>query len=178
MKIDKTMVGILAGISLFIGFVIISVAVGAVFPSMHKLTAPLICKGEVQVESIRYSYKPGQVGWDNHIYCIDEQGSEKEITFPAIGVTGLFYSAILFVILLVLGRRAVVSPETFGELAADIKPGKAAAFPSARRKVGTRLERKEGTRLERLAELKQMWEAKLITREEYEKKKARIMDEI
>ncbi len=32
MKLDKTMIGILVGASLFVGFFIISVAVGAVFP--------------------------------------------------------------------------------------------------------------------------------------------------
>jgi hypothetical protein len=178
MKIDKTMVGILAGISLFVGFVIISVAVGAVFPSMHKFTAPLICSGEVKVESIQYSYKPGQVGWNNHIYCIDESGTQQEITFPAIGVTGLFYSAILFVILVFWARKSSVVPENSGELATDVQPKKTGTFSNFRKKVGTRLKRKEGTRLERLAELKKMWEVKLITKEEYEKKKARIMDEM
>jgi hypothetical protein len=164
MKINLTMIVILAGISLFIGFVIISVAVGAIFPSMHKLTAPLICKGEVKVESIRYSYKPGQVGWDNHIYCIEAQGNEKEITFPAIGLTGLFYSAILFVILLILGRRGVSLPATFGTLATDVRRGKGG--------------KKEGSAMERLAELKKMRDANLITEAEFERKKARIVEEL
>lgn len=164
MKLNLTMIVILAGISLFIGFIIISVAVGAIFPSMHKLTAPLICEGEVKVESIRYSYKPGQVGWDNHIYCIDEQGSQKEITFPAIGVTGLFYSAILFVILLILGRKGVALPATFGTLATDVKRGKGG--------------KKEGSAMERLAELKKMRDANLITQVEFETKKAKIMEEL
>jgi hypothetical protein len=164
MKINITMIGILAGISLFIGFIIISVAVGAIFPSMHKLTAPLICQGEVKVESIRYSYKPGQVGWDNHIYCIDEQGSQKEITFPAIGVTGLFYSAILFVILLIVGGKGVALPASFGALATDVKRGKGG--------------KKEGSAMERLAELKKMRDANLITEAEFEKKKAKIVEEL
>src|SRR5688572_7393142 len=165
MKINLTMIVILAGISLFIGFIIISVAVGAIFPSMHKLTAPLICKGEVQVESITYSYKPGQIGTDNHIYCIDEQGDQKEITFPAIGVTGLFYSAILFVIFLFLGRKGVALPETFGTRATDIKPKKGG-------------KKKEGSAMERLAELKKMRDANLITQAEFERKKAKIMEEL
>src|SRR5688572_19469804 len=125
MKIDKTMIIMLAGISLFIGFVIISVAVGAIFPSMHKLTAPLICKGEVKVEVITYSYKPGQIGTDNHIYCLEEGGGQKEITFPAIGVTGLFYSAIIFVILLFRARKGVTLPANFGQLSPKKSSGRA-----------------------------------------------------
>lgn len=107
MRLNKLMLGVSAGISLFVGFVIISVAVGAIFPSMHTLSAPLICSGEVKVESIRYSYKPGQVGWDNHIYCV-EQGKKNEITLPMIGVTGLVASAIVFVLLVfVMGKRFI-----------------------------------------------------------------------
>ncbi len=109
MKINKMMIGILAGISLFIGFVIISVAVGAIFPSMHKLTAPLICSGEVKVESIQYYPPSGGVGWKNHISCI-EQGDQREITFQAIGVTGLFYSTIIFAFLILRARKSIVLP--------------------------------------------------------------------
>jgi len=161
MKINIAGLLVLAGISLFIGFVIIAVAVGAVFPSMHKLTAPLICKGEVEVEVITYSYKPGQIGTDNHIYCIDEEG-QREITFPAIGVTGLFYSAIIFVGLLIWGRKIATLPANFGELA----PRK------------SRGSKKEGSAMERLAELKKMRDADLISQAEYERKKAKIMDDL
>jgi len=169
MKINKMMLGILAGTSLFIGFVIISVAVGAIFPSMHKLTAPLICSGEVQVESIQYYPPSGGVGWKNHIYCI-EQREQREITFPAIGVTGLFYSAITFVVLLFLGRKAVVLPENFGELATDLKPKKAGMFGSEKKK--------DDSALERLSELKKMRDENLISQVEYERKKAEIMEEL
>jgi hypothetical protein len=169
MKHNTSLLAILAGISLFIGFVIIAVGIGAIFPSMHKLSAPLICGGEVEVESIRYSYKPGQVGWEHHIYCV-EHGTEKEITFQAIGMTGLAASAMTFVVLAILGRKSLTLPETFGELSTDLQPKRSA--PTARGR------KKEGTRLERLVELKRMYEANLITKEEYEKKKARIMDEM
>jgi len=109
MKLNKSMLGIIAGISLFVGFVIISVGVGAIFPSMHQLTAPLICSGEVKVESIRYYPSSGGVGWKNHIYCI-EQGDQREITFPAIGVTGLVYSAVIFALFLLRARKSIILP--------------------------------------------------------------------
>jgi len=109
MKLNWSMLGVLTVVSLFIGFVIISVAVGAIFPSIHKLTAPLICGGEVQVESIQYYPSSGGVGWKNHVYCI-EQGNQREITFPAIGVTGLIASAIIFVLLAFSMRKSLVLP--------------------------------------------------------------------
>ena len=109
MKLNIMMLGILAGVSLFLGFVIYSVAVGAIFPSIHKLSAPLICSGEVKVESVQYYPPSGGVGWKNHVYCI-EQGNQKEITFPAIGVTGLIASAIIFVLLTFWMRKRLVQP--------------------------------------------------------------------
>jgi hypothetical protein len=161
MKINVVGLLILAGISLFIGFVIISVAVGAIFPSMHKLTAPVLCSnGEVEVEVITYSYKPGQIGTDNHLYCNDEEG-RREITWAAIGVSGLFYSAIIFVLLLIWGRSLATLPANFGERATDLKRGK-----------------KGGSAMERLAELKKMRDANLISQAEFERKKAKIMDEL
>ncbi len=168
MKLNKTVIGILAGTSLFIGFVIISVAVGAIFPSLHKLTAPLICSGTVEVESIQYSYKPGQVGWSNHIYCDQQSGERKEITFPAIGVTGVIASGIVFIPLALWMKNSLFLPENFGVLANDLKQKNNS---SAKKK-------KEGSALERLSELKKMHGENLITKDEYEKKKAEIMKEL
>jgi hypothetical protein len=166
MKLDKTMIAMLAGGSLFIGFVIISTAVGAVFPSMHKLTAPLICRGNVEVESIQYSYKPGQVGWENHIYCAAESGERQEITFPAIGVTGIIASTIIFVIALVWMREGVTLPATFGSLATDLKRKKKSSGG------------KDGSALERMSEVKKIYDQNLISKAEYEQKKAEIMKEL
>lgn len=161
MKLDKTMLGMLAGVSLFIGFVIFSVAVGAIFPSIHKLTAPLICRGEVQVESIKYYPSSGGVGWKNHIYCM-EQEQQKEITFQAIGVTGLLASAIIFGLLVFRIRKSIPLPDHFGELAADLK------FEN----------KNKGSALERMSELKKMRDENLISTVEYERKKADIMKEL
>jgi hypothetical protein len=160
MKLNKTMIGMLAGGSLFVGFVLISVAIGAIFPSIHKLAAPLICTGSVEIETLQYSYKPGQMGWEHHIYCAGEEG-RKEITFPAIAVTGLIASAILFVIALVGMRNGIRLPENFGSLARDLKRNK-----------------KDGSALDRLSELKKMYEKNLISQAEYEVKKAEIMKEL
>jgi hypothetical protein len=165
MKLDKTLIAMLAGGSLFIGFVLISVAIGAIFPSIHKLAAPLICKGSVEIETIQYSYKPGQMGWEHHIYCVSEEGG-KEITFPAIGVTGLFASAILFIIALIWMRKGIRLPENFGSLATDLKKKKNSSG------------QKDGSALERMSELKKMYDQNLISKTEYEQKKEEIMKEL
>jgi hypothetical protein len=166
MKLDKTLIAMLAGGSLFIGFVLISVAVGAIFPSIHKLTAPLICRDEVQIKVNTYSYKPGQSGTDIHIYCVDGQGTQKEITFPAIGVTGLAASAVIFVIALIRMRNSIRLPESFGSLTTDLKKKKKSSG------------KKDGSALDRLSELKKMYDENLISKAEYEKKKAEIMREL
>jgi len=168
MKPNKIMIGILAGASLFIGFVIFSVAVGAVFPSLHKLTAPLICSGTVEVETVKYSYKPGQVGWATTIYCVENSGQKREITFAAIAVTGLIASAIVFVILGIWMRKSLLMPENFGVLANDLKPKKESSSKN----------KKDGSALERLSELKKMYDENLISKTEYENKKAQIMKEL
>lgn len=161
MKLNKSMIAILAGGSLFIGFVLISVAAGAIFPSLHKLTAPLICRGEMQIETNEYSYKPGQHGTDIHMYCVDG-GSKKEITFALIGMTGLVASAIVFVFALIWMRKNLTMPENFGVLAKDLN----------------RKNSKDASALDRLSELKKMYEQNLISKAEYELKKAGIMKEL
>jgi hypothetical protein len=166
MKLDRTMIAMLAGGSLFIGFVLISVAVGAIFPSIHKLTAPLICNGDVEIETLQYSYKPGQMGWEHHIYCTGESGDRREITFPAIGVTGLIASAILFVIALIWMRKGLTLPANFGTLAKDLNRKKNSSGA------------KDGSALERMSELKKMYDQNLISQVEYERKKAEIMKEL
>lgn len=166
MKLDKTLIAMLAGGSLFIGFVLISVAVGAIFPSMHKLTAPLICDENVEIETLQYSYKPGQMGWEHHIYCTSESGERKEITFPVIGVTGLIASAILFIIALIWMRNGIRLPENFGSLAKDLKKKKNSSGQH------------EGSALERMSELKKMYDQNLISQVEYERKKDEIMKEL
>lgn len=172
MKFDKFMLLTTLGTSLFVGFIIVAIGIGAIFPSMHKLTAPFICNGEVQVESIRYSYKPGQVGWEHHIYCTTD-GAQKEITFPSIGMTGLVASAIIFAYLAFRWRNQMFLSDNSGSPAADLKP--ASPSPGVPKKSNPK---KQGSPLERLSELKKMRDENLISEAEYERKKNEIMEEL
>jgi hypothetical protein len=108
------------------------------------------------------------VGWSTTIYCAENSGNQREITFAAIAVTGLIASAIVFVILGIWMRKSLLMPENFGVLANDLKPKKGS---SAKNK-------KDGSALERLSELKKMYDENLISKTEYENKKAQIMKEM
>ena len=159
MKIDKGMLGMLAGVSLFIGFVFGSALIGTLIPPAHKLTAPLICSGKVDVETRHYSYKPGQTGYQVDVYCTDERGVQSDVSLQSFLMLGLIVSILSFAVIVFLSRNLLRHPEDYGLSAAG----------------GSK---KTGSKLERLVELKEMYNASLITRDEYEKKKAHIMDEM
>lgn len=151
-------IGVMFGVSLFLGYAIITAAVGAFFPSINNISKPLVCQGEFEIETTRYSYKPGQVGWQHNVYC-----DGRDITLPSILVTGMFFSLLCFIVLLVRFPSFVFHPENFGMLANDLK---------AAEKSGGK------TTLDRLTELKDLRDKNLISQVEYERKKDEIMKEL
>lgn len=174
MKLDKFMLLTAIGTSLFVGFIIFAIGIGAIFPSMHKLTAPLICKGQVDVETVRYNVVPGETVWQHTIYCTSrETGVKKDITFPAIGMTGLVASAVIFAYLAFRWRKQILLSEDSGSPAPDVKP--APPSPDVSKKVK---QKKQGSPLERMSELKKMRDENLISEAEYERKKNEIMEEL
>jgi hypothetical protein len=130
MKYNRSMLYMAAGVSLFVGFIIVSIGIGAIFPSMHRLAAPLICRGEVKVEVDKYSIRPGETYWENHIYCYKTEGGVDEITFPAIGMTGLAASASIFVVLAYRWRDTLIAQKDFNAPAIDFNSRKTAISPS------------------------------------------------
>jgi hypothetical protein len=146
------------GVSLFLGYAIIAAAVGAFFPSINTISKPLVCQGEFKIETTRYSYKPGQMGWQHNVYC-----DGRDVTLPSILVTGMFFSLLCFIVLLVRFPSFIFHPKNFGELANDLK---------AAEKSGGK------TTLDRLTELKELRDKNLISQVEYERKKDEIMKEL
>lgn len=108
------------------------------------------------------------MGWASNIYCAENSGEQREITFAAIAVTGLIASVIMFVILGIWMRKSFLLPKNFGVLANDLKPKKGS---SAKNK-------KDGSALERQSELKKMYDENLISKAEYKEKKAEIMKDL
>lgn len=99
---------IVTAIALFIGLMIATAGV-AVYPRAAHPGAALICPGEVVYESYGASYRPGEYTVTRQIYCQTGSGkgaARQEITFKAIGVAFLIYSAISFVVLILLGMLA------------------------------------------------------------------------
>ena len=155
-------IGILFAISLFLGYPIFAAAIGAFVPSINYISKPLLCSGEFAIETTRYSYKPGQVGWQHNIYC-----DGQDITLPAVALTGLIVSLIAFVVLLIRFRGALLHSKDFGVLANDLKN-------TSKPRKG----KKGKTPLERMSELKEMLDKNLISQVEYERKKDEIMKEL
>jgi hypothetical protein len=160
MKFRLILLSVLMVVSLFCGFAIFAAAGGALFPSIHKLSAPLICQGTVEIETIRASYRPGETSWTHYIYCVNGS-ARQEITIQAVLLTGLLASAATLALLLIFFGRSIftATPSNSNVPAADLKPGNTA----------------KGSALDRLTELKQLRDGNLISQAEYERKKDEIM---
>src|SRR3982074_31066 len=99
----KTTFLILLPLGLAFGFMIAGIGT-AMWPPVSAWAAPLVCSGTVDVQSDHYTTPSGGSGGSRHILCVSGAGKDAapdEITFSAIGIAGLVYAAIAFVLLLV-----------------------------------------------------------------------------
>lgn len=156
------LIGILFAVGLFIGYAIFAAAIGAIFPAVNYISKPLLCSGEYSIETTRYSYKPGQVGWANNIYC-----DGQDITLASVATSGLIVSMVVFAALFIRYREHMFYSKDFGVLANDLKK-------TSKPKKGEQAK----TPLERMSELKEMLDKNLISQVEYERKKDEIMKEL
>ena len=152
-------IGIMFGVSLFLGYAIFTAAVGAFVPGVNVISKPLLCSGEFSIETTRYSYKPGQVGWQHNIYC-----DGKDITLAAIATTGFIVSLAIFIVFLIYGRKSIFLPENFGALSNDLESIESS--PQGK------------SPLERMSALKELRDKNLISQVEYERKKDEILKEL
>jgi hypothetical protein len=159
-------------ISLFLGFVCVGTAIGTIIPSINRISAPLVCNGQMLVEVRHYSVRPGEQSTQNNIYCVDETtGEKRDISILAIVVSCLIYSAIIFLLFItnMLWKRLRGNPvqEPPIGLAPPVSPQNLAQ-PANIRYSG------EDPAIS-LNKLKELREANLITEQEYETKKAEIL---
>lgn len=158
------------GISFFCGYVIIAVGLGSVCTSLYKVAAPVICRHDQYLEVVqhRYSWRPGAVMWTATVYCVDPATGQKEDRTNLVKlVSGTIYGLGIFVLLLPLMCRKTARP------AAERAPGAPNREPAAATESAP-----VRSIDEKLAKLKQLHEASLITTPEYEQKKAEILREI
>ena len=164
MKLDKSAVATLLFFCLFSGVFIVSLGFGAILPAINRVAAPLVCPGgKMQLESQTFSILPGQSTTTINWLCIDNNTDVQEgINLKVILVAGPIYGLLLFALILVpwLIAGRPVTPKPYQG---------AAVFPQKR--SGT------GTILKKLQELKELRSEELITEQEYEEKKARVLDE-
>ncbi len=156
-KPNWVVLAILFGISLFLGYAIFTALATAIFPAVNNVSGKFLCSGEYEVVTTKSSPRPGETYWSHSILC-----DGKDITFPAVAITGLMASSIFFVLLLIFARnwwfRVASAPAPFAKAGVPEKGKKSA--------------------LDRMAELKEMRDKNLISQVEYERKKDDIMKEL
>jgi hypothetical protein len=164
MKLNLTTALMLLGVSMFCGIIIISIGFGAAFPVIDRVAAPFVCAGrELELEQQTYSYRPGEVTTTVTWYCTNEQtGAREDVSLQTALVSGLIYGAVIFVVAVIWWLMAN-------------RPGQNPSrqdTPPSPKNAGS-----QGT-LKKMMELKEMRDADLITEQEYEKKKAEILENL
>lgn len=150
-------IAILFGVSLFLGYAIFTALATAIFPAVNNVSGEFLCDGNYEIITTKSSPRPGETYWSHSILC-----DGKDITFRAVGLTGLVASLVFFVLLLIFTRnwwfREKAAPAPFANAGLPAKGKKSA--------------------LDRMAELKEMRDKNLISQVEYERKKDEIMKEL
>jgi hypothetical protein len=153
--------------SLFTGIIIVSIGVGAVFPVINRISAPLICRGG-HLKDVEKTYHPAPgtttitVTW----FCVNAQ-TEEQKEVPALlmaPVAGTMYGLVIFAIALgvqtVKASRPPASIETRNEPV--FHPAVSSDFSETAK----------------LKKLRDLLDAGLITQEDYDNKKAEILKEL
>lgn len=188
--------------SLFMGVTAISIGFGALFPSMNLISKPFVCpNGRMEHVDQVYNPYPGTTITTITWYCIDARGGKTELgVFPMSLYSGIVYGLLLFfaiVIGLVIlqNRRAsstqavddtkstdmteinnlVDQAEQFRKRAEGFRE-RAEQFNKTA--AGSHQQRLTGGAVAKMKELKELREADLISEEEYEKKRAKILEDL
>jgi hypothetical protein len=190
----------------FLVFLPLSLALGVfvagigttIWPPVSAWAAPLACSGTIDVQSDHYTTQSGGSGVSRHILCLSGAGKDAaadEITFSAIGIAGLVYAVILFILLQVfaaprmrrgaagarvsiggfgggIGAQGVASPAELQAILGEV----AQALQRGQADINVRNVTIDGADPgARLAHLKQLHDSGLIDESDYEAKKAEIL---
>jgi len=109
---------------LFMGVTAISLGVGAAYPPINRIAAPLVCSGgEMTYKQKVTNPLPGTTYVSASWKCVDRSGRTTPIgTFPLCLYAGTFYGLLLFVLVAPIwflarlrrGRGATAPPARFG----------------------------------------------------------------
>jgi hypothetical protein len=170
------------------------------WPPVSAWAAPFACSGTVDVQSDHYTTPSGGSGVSRHILCVSGAGKDAvpdEITFTAIGIAGLLYVAVIFVLLMIFAAprmrrraearmsatgfgggitaRGVASPAELQAILGQVSE----ALRHGQADINVRTITIDGDDgadpAARLAQLKQLHDSGLIGDSDYEAKKAEIL---
>jgi hypothetical protein len=161
-KIRNLMIAFIS--CMFTGIVVISVGLGAAFPVLDRISAPIVCgEGKMELESKSYSGLPGQSATTVRWLCIDSQTGEKEyISFQTAVVSGILYGLIFFILTIVYGFIPKPVKKRNEEVVSLTKIDRNAIIAIQQKMEDLRNLKKEG----------------LITEEEYSAKKAELLQRL
>ena len=181
---------ILVGFCLFIGMMV-ATAGAALYPPLHRLAAPLVCAGELDVVTEGRSYRPGEYVVSQDVYCVTPDGARRDIGWRTMLVSTLIYAVlvppVLLIVLVPLVRRRNRAFVERLRASGRIGPGAPGGLGHIYREVEAAIAREEeaaarddapaatATPAERLAELRRLRDAGLITAADYDAKKAEIL---
>lgn len=197
MKIRGTVIGWnIAGFfwSIFMGVTAISIGFGALFPQMNLITQPLICpNGQLRYQQNVSNPYPGATYTSVDWYCVDNQsGARAPLDSMTMGLyAGPFYGLLLFVAILLIemvytwrngtgwlydgggssGSAAHRVPQAaqYDTMISDLNERIA---ESGRRAASA------GDSVARMKQLDKLRAANMITKAEYDQKRAEILNEV
>lgn len=190
-------------ISQFVGIIIFSIGIGAIFPSLNYIAAPIVCPGgTMSTNTESYSYRPGEVFTSITQMCGNKAtGQVADVTWPSTFVAGFIYGIIFFFLSFLLtyfmNKRlnkmrisfSKVSNTEYSSQYAPIRNQQEAeeilrriqdrltANSSLSSTTGTNTDQRNNVK-KRLEELRDLHTSGLIDTDEYGRKKEEILKEL
>ncbi len=186
--------------SLFMGVTACSIGVGAAYPPLNYIAAPVVCPGgKMSVNSTVYNPYPGTTVTTEDWICTNTAtGAQTPLSIFKISlVAGVVYGLLLFLLIVVLypvaARRFLYRGQTDQSYAAEASSANQQANERRARdeedleqRVLGQIQQKErsggasgsGNSESRLRELERLRTSNLITQAEYDRKRAEILNSI
>jgi hypothetical protein len=101
-------------LSVVLGVLFVTLA-GLVWPVLFNVSAPFVCSGALHVTQETAPGGAGTQGVQTFIYCMDAAGKKTDVSMSVSIVSGVIYSLIAFVVIMVLvimkGKKIIEARE-------------------------------------------------------------------
>jgi len=168
--------------SIFMGVTAISIGVGAAYPPANFVAKPFVCpNGQMYFDQQVSNPLPGTTYTTITWYCTDPRSDSKtELDiFPMSLYAGVIYGLLLFVLVAAIWVWA--KRKDLGLTGPDSSPASPRSAPArAIRRDHPEAQRPkpDGAAMARMAELKKLRAANMISEAEYEQKRAEILRDL